>query len=72
MTPDEELHAMHLRNARRMAANAVALLEMQVGDARRAIDRGDGSSNVARNMGGAVADLAAASALIELLTEGFK
>ena len=72
MTPDEELHALHLRTARRMAANAVAMLEMHVGDARRAIDRGDGSSGVARNMGGAVADLAAASALIELLTEGFK
>ena len=72
MTPDEELRALHLKRALRMAANAVAMLEMYVGDARRAIDRGDGSSGVARNMGGAVADLAAASAQIELLTEGFK
>ena len=72
MTPDEELRALHLKRALRMAANAVAMLEMYVGDARRAIDRGDGSSGVARNMGAAVADLAAASAQIELLTKDFK
>lgn len=69
---NEALRRMQLKNARRVEAGAVAMLEQYVGDARRNISNGHSSSSIARNMGGAVADLAAASAQIELLTGGFE
>lgn len=72
MTTDEEVRALQMTNALRAARRAVATLEEYVADARRNTERRQDSSSVARNMGAAVADLAAASAQIELLREADK
>jgi hypothetical protein len=68
----EEVEAMLLRNARRSAENATNSIAAYVAEARLNSERGYGSSNVARNIGTAVADLAAASAVIDLLTGDLK
>lgn len=71
MTTDKEVLALHLRSARRMAENATDTIAMYLGDIRRNNDRGEGSSSIARNLASAVADLASAGAVIELLTTQF-